>query len=590
MLLRYSGTGTNRPSARPPVSDTSGTLGTARPRRDLAALFDFAVGSHRRAVLMLVLASLITFLPGIFSIPPIDRDEPRIAQASKQMIETGDYVDIRFQDKKHYYKPVGIYWLQAAVVKTAETLGVPDARATIWLYRLPSLLGAIGAVLATYWCALAFVGRRGAVLAALMMMGSIMLGAQARIARTDAMLLLTIVAAMSVLARAYLCSHDGKAARPGWALVAVFWTALAAGVLLKGLVIVMIVGLTAATLSIVDRSIRWLFTLRPLYGVVWLVVLVLPWFIAIYARTGDAFLSNSVIHDTLGKIADAQESHGGPPGYYLVSFFATFFPGSIMVGLAASAVWARRREVPTRFLLAWLVPAWLVFELSMTKLPHYVLPLYPAIAILIAGAVEANELSQRRWVKGVRIWWLLAPVLLGITAIAGAFVIDRNLVLAAWPFFAAAIVCGFLAWQRYDDDGVERALTRATASTVLIGIGMYAMVVPALGPMFPSTALVSAMRTSGCAHPVASSASFGEPSLVFLAGTETRFTEGPGAADFLHEGNCRFAFIEAPQESAFTQRAEAIGLRYERGPRIEAFNFSKGRSITIAIFRSAGEP
>ena len=136
--------------------------------------------------------------------------------------------------------------------------------------------------------------------------------------------------------------RDGKVAPPGWALVTVFWIALAAGVLLKGLVIVMIVGLTVATLSIVDRSVRWLFTLRPLYGVVWLVVLALPWFIAIYARTGGTFLVNSVIHDTLGKIADAQESHWGPPGYYLISFFATFFPGSILVGLAAPAVWARR--------------------------------------------------------------------------------------------------------------------------------------------------------------------------------------------------------------------------------------------------------
>jgi len=228
--------------------------------------------------------------------------------------------------------------------------------------------------------------------------------------------------------------------------------------------------------------------------------------------------------------------------------------------------------------------------LSATKLPHYVLPLCVAIAILIAGAVEAKELSQWRWVKSVRIWWFLAPILLSVTAIAGAIVIDRNLVLPAWPFFAAAIVCGFLAWQRYDDDGAEGALTRATAATVLIGIGIYAVVVPALGPLFPSTALVSAMRESGCAHPVASSAGFGEPSLVFLAGTETRFTEGPGAADFLREGHCRFAFIETQQESAFTQRAEAIGLRYERGPRIEAFNFSKGRPVTIAIFRSAGEP
>src|SRR4030088_2813618 len=85
----------------------------------------------------------------------------------------------------------------------------------------------------------------GAALAALMMVGSTLLGAEARLARADAMLLFTVVAAMSVLARAYLFSRDDKIARPGWALLTVFWTALAAGILVKGLVIVMIVGLTA---------------------------------------------------------------------------------------------------------------------------------------------------------------------------------------------------------------------------------------------------------------------------------------------------------------------------------------------------------
>ena len=132
------------------------------PTKGLASVFDFAVSSNRRAVFMLVIASLIAFLPGVFQIPPIDRDEPHFAQKSKQMIETGDYVDTRFQGEAHYTKPVGMYWLQAATVKTAEALGVPDARLTIWLYRLPSLFGAVGAVLATYWCALAFVDRRGA--------------------------------------------------------------------------------------------------------------------------------------------------------------------------------------------------------------------------------------------------------------------------------------------------------------------------------------------------------------------------------------------------------------------------------------------
>src|SRR6202790_2595236 len=558
--------------------------------KGLASVFDFAVSSNRRAVFMLVIASLLPFLPGVFQIPPIDRDEPHFAQKAKQMLETGDYVDLRFQDEVHYTKPVGMYWLQAATGKTAEALGVPDARLTIWLYRLPSLFGAAGAVLATYWCALAFVGRRSAALAALMMVGSILLGAEARLARADAMLLFTVVTAMSVLARAYLFSRDDKIARPGWALLAVFWTALAAGILAKGLVIVMIVGLTGATLSIIDRSLRWIQALRPLYGVVWLVVLVLPWFIAIYARTGNAFLLDSVVHDTLGKIANSQESHGAPPGYYLVLFFATFFPGCILAGLAAPAVWSKRREAPVRFLLAWLVPSWLVFELSVTKLPHYVMPLYPAIAILTAGAVEAKVLFQPRWLKWNIIWWFVGPILLSITAVAGAIVFDRDLVLSAWPFFAAAIVCGFLAWQLYDDEGAERALMRATAAMVLLSIGIYSVILPTLGPLFPSVALAGVLRESGCSHPVAASAGYGEPSLVFLAGTETRFTDASGAADFLREGDCRFAFIETHQERAFAQRAEALGLHYERGPRVEAFNLSKAQPITIAVSRTAGEP
>ena len=126
------------------------------------------------------------------------------------MIETGDYVDIRYQDDVRYKKPVGIYWLQAAVVKTAEAARRSPRAHAIWLYRMPSLAGAVGAVLATYWCALAFVGRRGAVLAALMMPGSTLLGVEARLAKTDAMLLFTVVAAMGALARVYLLPRGAR--------------------------------------------------------------------------------------------------------------------------------------------------------------------------------------------------------------------------------------------------------------------------------------------------------------------------------------------------------------------------------------------
>src|SRR5712692_2072951 len=147
-------------------------------RHSLEAIVDFAMGSHARAVAVLLVVALLAFLPGFFSIPPIDRDEARFAQATKQMVESGDYIDIRFQDEVRYKKPVGIYWLQAGVVKAASALGFQRALTTIWLYRIPSLVGAIGAVLLTYWAALAFVTPRAALLAGLMMASSILLGVE----------------------------------------------------------------------------------------------------------------------------------------------------------------------------------------------------------------------------------------------------------------------------------------------------------------------------------------------------------------------------------------------------------------------------
>src|SRR4051794_17995273 len=345
--------------------------------RDIGVLFGFATASHARAVAFLVLISLAAFLPGFFNIPPVDRDEARFAQATKQMIESGDYIDIRFQDEVRYKKPVGIYWLQAGVVRAAEAIGVPQARSTIWLYRVPSLIGAIGAVLLTYWAALAFVTARGAFLAALMMATCALLNVEARLAKTDAMLLLCSVAAMGVMARAYLTQSTGRDIP--WSHALVLWTALAAGVLLKGPLILMVVGLAALALAIADRSANWLLRLRPLVGVLWILLLVLPWFIAIMGRAGESFFQESVGQDLLAKIFHGQETHGAPPGYYLLLFWVTFWPAAPLPAVAAPAVWRHRREPMLRFLLAWVMPCWIVFELVMTKLPHYVLPLYPAI-------------------------------------------------------------------------------------------------------------------------------------------------------------------------------------------------------------------
>ena len=560
------------------------------PANGLGSFFNFAVGSHRRALGVLLLISLCLFLPGFFQIPPVDRDEAYFAQATKQMIETGDYVDIRYQDDVRYRKPVGIYWLQAAAVKTGEALGVRDAQTTIWLYRIPSLIGAVGAVLATYWCALAFVSRRGAFLAALMMATSLILAAEARLAKTDAVLLFTIIIAMSVLARAYMSPRDAGRQRFGWLLPLVFWTALAAGILIKGPINLMIVGFPAVILSIMERSGRWLLVLRPLTGLCWLLLIVLPWFLLIYARVGSAFLAGSIGHDMLSKIANSQEAHGAPPGLYFLLFFFTFYPGSILAPLAAPAVWAVRREPAVKFLLAWLVPSWIVFELVVTKLPHYVLPLYPAIAILIAGAAESKVLSRRLWLVRGAVWWFIGPMLISVATVTLAIVLARDPAIPAWPFFAVAIVCGLFAWVLYEPDGAELSMLRATASGVLLAIGVFSITLPWLKPVFPSVTLAKILHSANCKDPVAASAGYEEPSLVFLAGTDTRLTDASSAADFLLQGSCRFAFIEVHQERTFALRAEAIGLRYERGPTVDGYNISRGQRISIAVFQSASAP
>ena len=212
-------------------------------------LTDFGTATHARAVIVLLVFCCLAFLPGILRIPPIDRDEARFAQATKQMVETGDYVDIRYQDEVRYKKPVGIYWLQAASVKIGSALGVRDAQLKIWLYRIPSFIGATGGVLLTYWAALAFVSRRAAMLAGIMMASCILLGVEARLAKTDAMLFLTVVAAMGAMARIYL--GEGQGVRRTWMLPGIFWTAIAAGVLIKGPLILMVAGLTAAALIVV---------------------------------------------------------------------------------------------------------------------------------------------------------------------------------------------------------------------------------------------------------------------------------------------------------------------------------------------------
>jgi 4-amino-4-deoxy-L-arabinose transferase-like glycosyltransferase len=252
------------------------------------------------------------------------------------------------------------------------------------------------------------------------------------------------------------------------------------------------------------------------------------------------------------------------------------------------AIWRARREPAAQFLLAWLVPSWIVFELVITKLPHYVLPLYPAIAILICGAIELKVLSRRPWIVRGLSWWFTAPAVIGVLAVVGAIYLTHQPVFAAWPFAAAATIFGLFAWWLYDDNNAERSLLNAVTAAFFLYASVLGIILPSLTPLFPAVELGKVLRSVECAQPRAAVVGYEEPSLIFMLGTRTLPADPSRAADFLAEGGCRFALVDYRSERAFAQRAEAIGLRYILKTRVEGYNYSLGKPVSVAVFTSEG--
>ena len=551
---------------------------------------------RRGVALLLVLLSLALFLPGFASLQPMDRDEPRFAQATRQMLESGDFVAIRFQAEARNKKPVGVYWLQAGVVAGAEALGVPEARAQIWLYRLPSLIGAVATVLFTWWAALALVGEGAALIAAMLIASTILLGVEARLAKTDALIAATVAAAMGVLARHWMARGVRALSNvEQWRLAGVFWGALGVGILIKGPITPMVPAFASLALALHALSAGWLRGLKPLPGLILCLLVVAPWFVLIMIATKGAFLSESLGADMMSKVAGGQEAHGAPPGSYLAAFFLTGWPMAPLTLLAVPYVWRARREPAVAFLLAWLVPAWLLFEAVPTKLPHYVLPLFPALAILTAAAIEKQALALGSRLR-LGLWLIpgVAIVLL-LVGLVGPFVLGAR---AGWLFYLAAPLVLWQAW-RMARAIVARAAGSLVPGGALLAFLCYVMVYGGVmtGPVFAPFALsprlaearARAQIQSGCPDLAPASTGYGEPSLVFLTRTDILIDQGEGVGRFMAQGSCRIAFVGAANEPAFAAAlgAGADGVRLME--RLVGINLNGGRKLDIGVYLRQGD-
>ncbi len=552
-------------------------------------LKEAASASHLRACIVLLLLSLAAFLPGYSTLQPLDRDEPRFAQASKQMLETGDFVDIRFQDEARHKKPVGIYWLQSAAVKAGETLGVPEARTQIWLYRIPSLVGATATVLLTYWALLAFLSPPLALLGGALMAAAVLLGVEARIAKTDALLAACAVATMGALARTWLDWTRSLAFVPDRRNWLVFWGATALGLLIKGPIVPMVWGLAILVLSASQRSFRWLKPLRFGAGILLCLVVALPWFAAIMIKTGGSFFADSVGQDMLGKVAEGQEKHWGPPGLYLVVFFATYWPAAAFAAMAVPFAWVRRKEPQILFLIAWIVPSWLVFEAVPTKLPHYVLPLYPAITALLLLAVLNGGINRyRRGAVLTACLVVIVPLALMGAILFGNWTLDRAVPWLALPFFALVLLMGISVIAAFRRQDFEGALWRCIPASLLLTIAVYPFAIESLRSLKLSPRLAEAARSVGCADPAVLTLGYREPSLVFLTGTKLAMaTSGADAAAFLNQPGCRVAFVERRFADDFKSALAGQSIKPRLVTTVNGFNLNGGRRLEIAVFANS---
>jgi 4-amino-4-deoxy-L-arabinose transferase-like glycosyltransferase len=526
-----------------------------------------------RPYLLLVLLCLCLYLPGLAAIPVTDRDEARFAQATRQMLKTGDLLDIRFRDEARNNKPAGIYWLQAAAVGALSTPQSP----AIWPYRLPSLLGASLAVLLVFGFGRAMLGEaRGAMIAAVLLAAALGTVAEAHIAKTDAALLAAVTAGQSALGLTYLRTRAGS--RVGLGIAAVFWLAEIAAIYLKGPIGPGLAVLTAATLSIADRDARWLLDLRPIAGLIITVIAVAPWLYAIERATEGQFLAQSVGHDFWAKVMGSQEAHGAPPLYYLGLAFLTFWPGSLFLVPAVIGGWRQRRQPALRFLMAWLVPAWIVLELVPTKLPHYVLPLYPAMALLAAGALSEGLRLRWAWALCTGIW-LVVTLALAVALIVTPIDFGHGVMVAGIVGAAVLITLAVVLLWRRPTPG---------ATTALLAAMSLVFVVPAVGCVVPSLDGLWLSRSAAALvadHPPAAGATltvigYNEPSLVFLL--NGRFKSGMADAPVAAGDK---ALVSDRQAQAFAQNLAAHGLAAQPIDSARGIDYSNGQKMTLTLYQ-----
>lgn len=541
---------------------------------------------RRWHVLCLSLLTLLLMVTGLSSLPVIDRDEARFAQASVQMAETNDLMNIRYQDEARNKKPAAAYWAQTAMIK----IFARDGENRIWVQRLPSVLAALITILALYWGSLRMVGRKAAFIACALLGTSLIFVFEGHIAKTDSLLCASTTVIFACLGRL----RNGPGKIEVWA----FWIALGLSIMIKGPIGPVLATLTLLSLWIWERNLSWA---RPLlnWGAVLVFTLIwLPWAIAMFVITDGAFFIESLGQDFGGKVISGQENHGAPPGSHSAVIWLTLWPASLFLipGLTYAISSVRTAEEnpvirSMKFALCWAIPFWVLIEIMPTKLPHYGLPVFPALCLMIGVSIIAMDqmagfLKSR--ISGGLIFILMTTVLLG------GLVIAQNLYASGEPSPTAYLICG-ASWAFALSASIclwigkiRHSFYSALLSSIIAMIGAYGYILPNLTELNTSERL--AIELDIFAPNVDSkkihSPHFTEPSLVYHIGKNINLK-----AENVSLSDGKLVILNTRREEAvplskvLAKSAKSRNLCIAASNPVKGFNYSKGAPLTLVILR-----
>ena len=354
--------------------------------------------------------------------------EGRTAIIVKNMLRSGNYMDMQVDGAVPYEKPVGHYWL---CLPTAKLFGLdadPMCVSPEWALRLPSFLSAIVALLAASLLAGRLYGAKTAAITVVMLASMTKFIHLARVAHIDMPLAAAFAAAMLFLYLGYF--EKWRSNR----LIYGFYALLGWGMVLKGPLVLILAGLTVLGMMIKYRRWKAPLEMRPLTGILLLLLLALPWYAAETVRTGGAFFDEFIVNQNFRRFTGAGSVYSDgefmPLYYYIPKMFAGALPWA-PISIAALIVCFRRLlrlrfSTGTVFLLMWLGTGFVFFSLSALKRGDYLLPLYPPLAILTARAFELGaEKVPKLWKRWRIVLWTLGGLLAALYALSVSGVLIR---------------------------------------------------------------------------------------------------------------------------------------------------------------------